>query len=65
MNFSLIIYFIYIYKFYKNSLYNLYILLNKKLVINSPKDHIASLTVKLAACFKGATVLGFGGDKLL
>ena len=47
---------------------------NKKLEVrNSPIDHIASLTLKLATCIKGAcvaggagaTVLGLGADKLL
>ena len=48
----------------------------KKLEVrNSPLDHIASLTLKLATCIKGACVaggasatvlgLGFGADKLL
>jgi hypothetical protein len=44
-------------------------------VRNSPLDHVASLTLKLATCIKGACVaggvsatvlgLGFGADKLL
>ena len=56
--------------------YIVYLWKNKKLEVrNSPLDHIASLTVKLAACLKGACVtggasatvlgLGFGADKLL
>ena len=49
---------------------------NKKLEVrNSPLDHVASLTLKLVTCIKGACVaggasatvlgLGFGADKLL
>jgi hypothetical protein len=56
--------------------YIAYLWKNKKLEVrNSPIDHIASLTVKLATCIKGACVaggagatvlgLGFGADKLL
>ena len=56
--------------------YLVYLWKNKKLEIrNSPVDQIASLTFKLAACIKGACVvggasatilgLGFGADKLL
>ena len=38
--------------------YIVYLWKNKKLeVINSPIDHIASLTLKLATCIKGARVL--------
>lgn len=56
--------------------YLVYLWKNKKLEVrNSPLDHLASLTFKLAACIKGACVvgagsatvlgLGFGADKLL
>jgi len=56
--------------------YIIYLWKNKKLEVrNSPLDQIASLTIKLAACLKGACVaggasatvmgLGFGADKLL
>ena len=56
--------------------YIVYLWKNKKLEVrNSPTDHIASLTLKLATCIKGACVaggagatvlgLGFGADKLL
>lgn len=56
--------------------YIIYLWKNKKLEVrNSPLDHLASLTLKLAACIKGACVaggasatvlgLGFGADKLL
>lgn len=56
--------------------YIVYLWKNKKLEVrNSPLDHLASLTFKLAACIKGACVaggagatvlgLGFGADKLL
>jgi hypothetical protein len=56
--------------------YIVYLWKNKKLEVrNSPLDQIASLTVKFAACIKGACVtggatatvlgLGFGADKLL
>ena len=56
--------------------YLVYLWKSKKLEVrNSPLDQIASLTVKLAACIKGACVaggasatvmgLGFGADKLL
>ena len=56
--------------------YIVYLWKNKKLEVrNSPVDHIASLTLKLATCIKGACVaggasatvlgLGFGADKLL
>lgn len=56
--------------------YIVYLWKNKKLEVrNSPIDHIASLTLKLATCIKGACVaggagatvlgLGFGADKLL
>jgi hypothetical protein len=62
--------------------YIVYLWKNKKLEVrNSPINHIASLTFKLATCIKGAcvagatvlglgfgavaTVLGFGADKLL
>jgi hypothetical protein len=56
--------------------YIIYLWKNKKLEVrNSPLDHISSLTLKLAACIKGACVagsasatvlgLGFGADKLL
>jgi uncharacterized protein (DUF2267 family) len=56
--------------------YITYLWKNKKLEVrNSPLDHIASLTFKLATCIKGACVaggasatvlgLGFGADKLL
>src|SRR5271170_2268777 len=56
--------------------YIVYLRKNKKLeVINSPLDHIASITIILAVCIKGACVtggasatilgLGFGADKLL
>jgi hypothetical protein len=56
--------------------YIVYLWKNKKLEVrNSPLDQVASLTVKLAACIKGACVaggasatvlgLGFGADKLL
>ena len=56
--------------------YIIYLWRNKKLEVrNSPLDHIASLSFKLAACIKGACVaggasatilgLGFGADKLL
>lgn len=56
--------------------YIIYLWRNKKLEVrNSPLDHIASLTLKLATCIKGACVaggagatvlgLGFGADKLL
>lgn len=56
--------------------YIIYLWKNKKLEVrNSPLDHVASLTVKLATCVKGACVaggasatllgLGFGADKLL
>ena len=56
--------------------YIVYLWKNKRLEVrNSPIDHIASLTLKLATCIKGACVaggagatvlgLGFGADKLL
>ena len=56
--------------------YLVYLWKNNKLEVrNSPLDHLASLTFKLAACIKGACVagagsatvlgLGFGADKLL
>jgi hypothetical protein len=54
--------------------YIVYLWKNKKLEVrNSPIDHIASMALKLATCIKGAcvaggagaTVLGFGADKLL
>jgi len=56
--------------------YIVYLWREKKLEVrNSPIDHVATLTVKLAACIKGACVtggatatilgLGFGADKLL
>lgn len=56
--------------------YLVYLWKNNKLEVrNSPLDHIASLSFKLAACIKGACVagavsatalgLGFGADKLL
>lgn len=56
--------------------YLIYLWKNKKLEVrNSPLDQIASLSIKLAACIKGACVaggasatvlgLGFGADKLL
>lgn len=56
--------------------YIVYLWRNKKLEVrNSPLDHVATLTIKLAACIKGACVagsatatflgLGFGADKLL
>jgi hypothetical protein len=56
--------------------YIIYLWKNKKLEVrNSPIDQIASLTIKLAACIKGACVaggasatilgLGFCADKLL
>lgn len=56
--------------------YIIYLWKNKKLEVrNSPIDHVASLTLKLASCVKGICVaggagatilgLGFGADKLL
>lgn len=56
--------------------YIIYLWRDKKLEVrNSPLDHVASLTLKLVACVKGACVaggasatvlgLGFGADKLL
>jgi len=56
--------------------YMIFLWKNKKLEVrNSPLDHLASLTLKLATCVKGACVtggatatimgLGFGADKLL